>query len=100
MLIKGIIEEIFDNHAIVVLEDYNEVSFWFDVKNLPEDAREGYIIDIHAPDDAVIPKEHSMKEPYESNGLLRGIRVDYEEMKRRKAIMRQKLREFGHWNLP
>ena len=100
MMIKGLIEEIFDNHAIVVLEDYNSVSFWFDVKDLPSDAREGVLIDIHAPDDTVIPTEHSLKEPYESNGLFRGIRVDYEETERRKEIIRQKLREFGHWNIP
>jgi hypothetical protein len=100
MEIKGIIEEIFNNYAIVVFEDYNNVSFWFDVKDLPEDAREGVIIDIYAPDDAVIPTEHSIKEPYESNGQFRGIRVDSEETERRLGIIRQKLREFGHWNIP
>lgn len=99
MIIKGLIEEIFDNHAIVVFEDYDSVSFWFDVKDLPADAREGVLIDIEAPDDAVIPTEHSMKEPYESNGLLKGIRVDYEETERRTEAVKKVLRELGHWNL-
>lgn len=99
MEIKGIIEEIFDNHAIVVFEDYNDVSFWFDVKDLPEGAREDDIIDIDVPDDFTIPKEHSLKEPYESNGLLKGIRIDHEENKRRDEAIRRVMRELGHWNL-
>ena len=99
MLIKAIIEEIFDNYAIVVFEEYDNVSFWFDVKDLPEDAREGVLMDVEAPDDAVIPTEHSIKEPYDSNGLFRCLRIDYEETNRRIEKMKQVLREFGHWNL-
>ena len=99
MLIKGLIEEIFDNYAIVIFEDYNNASFWFDIKDLPEGAREDDIIDIDVPDDFVIPTERSIKEPYESNGLLKGIRIDHEENKRRDEAIRQKLREFGHWNI-
>jgi hypothetical protein len=99
MIIEGIIEEIFDKYAIVVFEDYNNVSFWFDIKDLPEDAREDDIIDIDVPDDFVIPTEHSLKEPYDSDGLLKGIRIDHEENKRRTEAIHQMLREFGHWNL-
>jgi len=99
MLIKGLVEEILDNYAIVVFEDYDDISFWFDKKDLPEGAREGVLIDIEAPDDAVIPTEHSIKEPYESNGLFRGIRVDYEETERRTEVSKNLLRKLGVWNL-
>ena len=51
------------------------------------------------PDDAVFPTEQSIKEPYESNGLFRGIRIDYEETERRTELVRQNLRELGHWNI-
>jgi hypothetical protein len=71
----------------------------FDIKDLPEDVREGVLIDIYAPDDAVFPTEQSIKEPYESNGLFRGIRIDYEETERRTELVRQNLRELGHWNI-
>ena len=99
MLIKGLVEEIFDNYAIVIFEDYNNVSFWFDKKDLSEGTREDDVIDVYAPDDAVIPTERSIKEPYESNGLFKGIRIDHEENKRRDEAIRRKLREFGHWNI-
>ena len=99
MEIQGIVEEIFDNEAVVVLEDYNDVSFWFDLKDLPEGAREDDIIDIYAPDDVVIPTERSIKEPYESDGLFKGLRIDHEENKRWDEAIRRMLREFGHWNI-
>jgi hypothetical protein len=99
MQIQGIIEEIFDNHAIVVFEDHNDVSFWFDVKDLPEGAREDDIIDIYVPDDFPIPTEHSLKEPYESHGLLKGIRIDHEENQRRAEAIRIVMRKLGLWDL-
>jgi hypothetical protein len=99
MEIKGIIEEVFDNEAIVVLEDYDDVTFWFDKKGLPEGAGEGDIIDIYVPDDVVIPTEHSLKEPYESDGQFQIIRIDHEEKERRIETIKRMRRELGHWEL-
>ena len=96
MLIKGLVEEIFDNEAIVILEEYNDVSFWFNLKDLPEGTQEGDIIDIETPNDFQIPTKHSIKEPYESDGMFRCIRIDHEENKRRDEAIRRSLHKLHH----
>jgi len=96
MLVKGIFEEMNDNDVIVVLEDYNNVSFWVALNDLPEGVQEGDIIDIEVPDDFQIPTERSLEEPYESEGRFRGVGIDHEETERRNAEVRRLLRELGH----
>jgi len=96
MLIKGIVEEMFDNEAIVVLEEYNNTSFWLNLKDLPEDTQEGDIIDIETSNDFQIPTKHSIKEPYESDGMFRVVRIDHEENKRRDEAIRRSLHKLHH----
>jgi hypothetical protein len=96
MLIKGIVEEMFDKEAIVVFEEYNDVSFWFNRKDLPVDTQEGDIIDIETSDDFQIPAKHSIKEPYESDGMFRVVRIDHEENKRRDEAISRSLHKLHH----
>ena len=86
----------FDNEAIVVLEEYNDVSFWFNLKDLPEGTQEGDIIDIETPGDIHIPTKHSIREPYESDGMFRCIRIYHEENKRRDESIRRSLHKLHH----
>ena len=96
MLINGIVEEMFDNEAIVVLEEYNDVSFWFNFKDLPKGTQKGDIIDIEAPDDFQIPTRHSIKEPYESDDMFRSIRIDHGENKKRDEAICRSLHKLHH----